>query len=58
MLYHNWESQTYDEKWSISYDERCISYAADRFVTIAGRAGWPYPYALELGCGTGFFLLN
>jgi SAM-dependent methyltransferase len=58
VLYHNWESQTYDEKWSISYDERCISYAADRFVTIAGRAGWPYPYALELGCGTGFFLLN
>jgi len=58
VLYHDWESQTYDEKWSISYDERCISYARDRFITIAGRAGWPYPHALELGCGTGFFLLN
>ncbi len=58
VLYHDWESQTYDEKWSISYDERCISYAADRFVTIAGRGGWPYQQALELGCGTGFFLLN
>lgn len=58
VLYHDWESQTYDEKWSISYDDRCISYAADRFVTIAGRDGWPYSYALELGCGTGFFLLN
>ncbi len=58
VLYHDWESATYDEKWSISYDERCISYAADRFVAIAGRQGWPYPHALELGCGTGFFLLN
>ena len=58
VLYHDWESRTYDEKWSISYDERCITYAADRFVTIAGRHGWPYPKALELGCGTGFFLLN
>ncbi|MBA3798011.1 MAG: class I SAM-dependent methyltransferase [Geodermatophilaceae bacterium] len=58
VLYHDWESGTYDEKWSISYDERCISYAADRFVAIAGRHGWPYPRALELGCGTGFFLLN
>jgi len=58
VLYHDWESQTYDEKWSISYDERCITYAAERFVTIAGRAGWPYAHALELGCGTGFFLLN
>lgn len=58
VLYHDWESETYDEKWSISYDERCISYAADRFTAIAGRTGWPYPNALELGCGTGFFLLN
>jgi ubiquinone/menaquinone biosynthesis C-methylase UbiE len=58
ILYHDWEAQTYDEKWSISYDERCISYARDRFETVAGRDGWPYPTALELGCGTGFFLLN
>jgi ubiquinone/menaquinone biosynthesis C-methylase UbiE len=58
VLYHDWESSTYDEKWSISYDERCISYARDRFVKIAGTAGWPYGAALEIGCGTGFFLLN
>ncbi|HSR24450.1 MAG TPA: class I SAM-dependent methyltransferase, partial [Candidatus Eisenbacteria bacterium] len=48
----------YDEKWSISYDERCISYARDRFAAVAGTEGWPYGKALELGCGTGFFLLN
>jgi ubiquinone/menaquinone biosynthesis C-methylase UbiE len=58
ILYHDWEAQSYDEKWSISYDERCIRYARERFETIAGRSGWPYQKALELGCGTGFFLLN
>jgi ubiquinone/menaquinone biosynthesis C-methylase UbiE len=58
ILYHDWEANTYDEKWSISYDERCISYARDRFAHIAGTDGWPYRNALELGCGTGFFLLN
>ena len=25
---------------------------------MAGSDGWPYPRALEVGCGTGFFLLN
>jgi ubiquinone/menaquinone biosynthesis C-methylase UbiE len=58
VLYHDWEAATYDEKWSISYDERCIDYARDRFEHVAGRDGWPYGSALELGCGTGFFLLN
>ncbi|MCA0332016.1 MAG: class I SAM-dependent methyltransferase [Actinobacteria bacterium] len=58
VLYHDWEAGTYDEKWSISYDERCIDYACDRFAHVAGRDGWPYGKALELGCGTGFFLLN
>ncbi len=58
VLYHDWEAGTYDDKWSISYDERCISYAQDRFVAVAGEAGWPYGHALEIGSGTGFFLLN
>lgn len=58
VLYHDWEADSYDEKWSISYDERCIDYAVGRFRHAAGGAGWPYGHALELGCGTGFFLLN
>ena len=58
VLYHDWEAGTYDAKWSISYDERCIAYAADRFRAVAGDKRWPYGRALELGCGTGFFLLN
>lgn len=58
ILYHDWEAGTYDEKWSISFDERCTDYARDRFAHVAGRAGWPYRTSLELGCGTGFFTLN
>jgi len=58
VLYHDWEAGTYDEKWSISFDQRCIDYARDRFANIAGCQDWPYGRALELGCGTGFFLLN
>lgn len=58
ILYHDWEAGSYDEKWSISFDQRCIDYARDRFEHVAGRAGWPYRRSLELGCGTGFFTLN
>ncbi|WP_040860099.1 class I SAM-dependent methyltransferase [Nocardia niigatensis] len=58
VLYHDWEAETYDDKWSISYDERCIEYARGRFDAVASSAELPYDRALELGCGTGFFLLN
>ncbi|WP_028850435.1 class I SAM-dependent methyltransferase [Thermocrispum municipale] len=58
VLYHDWEAGTYDEKWSISYDERCISYAVEVFRAVAGEEPEPYETAMELGSGTGFFLLN
>ena len=60
VLYHDWEAQTYDDKWSISFDERCVEYARDRFEAIVGAVPEPHPYAtaLELGAGTGFFSLN
>lgn len=64
VLYHDWESQTYDEKWSISFDQRCIDYAVERFEAVAGRAlpnsrnARPYGKSLEIGAGTGFFTLN
>jgi SAM-dependent methyltransferase len=58
VLYHDWEAGTYDEKWSISYDERCIDYAVGRFRLVAGEEPEPYGRAMELGSGTGFFLLN
>ncbi|MGZ4512807.1 MAG: class I SAM-dependent methyltransferase [Mycobacterium sp.] len=61
VLYHDWEAESYDEKWSISYDQRCVDYARDCFDAIVPdevRRELPYDRALELGCGTGFFLLN
>jgi SAM-dependent methyltransferase len=58
VLYHDWEAASYDEKWSISFDQRCIDYARGRFEHVAGRSGRPYGRSLELGCGTGFFTLN
>ena len=57
VLYHDWESVSYDEKWSISFDERCTTFAMDRFRAVSPGAE-TYDHALELGCGTGFFLLN
>ena len=58
VLYHDWEAESYDDKWSISYDERCIDYARGRFDAVVPDATLPYERAMELGCGTGFFLLN
>ena len=61
VLYHDWEAENYDDKWSISYDQRCIDYARDCFdgaVPDDEIYRLPYDRALELGCGTGFFLLN
>src|SRR5687767_10520620 len=59
VLYHDWEAQSYDEKWSISFDQRCTDYARDRFEAVTGLPEpLPYARALELGAGTGFFSLN
>ena len=58
VLYHDWEASTYDDKWSISYDQRCSDYARGRFDRVAGDAVPPHAHALEIGAGTGFFLLN
>lgn len=58
VVYHDYEAEQYDDKWSISYDERCVDYARGRFARMAGTDGWPYAKVLEVGCGTGFFTLN
>jgi ubiquinone/menaquinone biosynthesis C-methylase UbiE len=63
VLYHDWEAQTYDEKWSISFDERCTSIVRDRFLHVltsspAQGEAIPFGRTLELGAGTGFFSLN
>ncbi|MFA9444932.1 methyltransferase domain-containing protein [Egicoccus sp. AB-alg6-2] len=55
--YHDWEAGTYDEKFSISYDQRCIDYARDRFRKVVPE-GAVFHRVLEVGAGTGFFLIN
>jgi ubiquinone/menaquinone biosynthesis C-methylase UbiE len=56
-VYHDWESRTYEEKFSISYDQRCIDYARDRFRKVVPE-GAGFGHVLEVGAGTGFFLIN
>jgi len=56
-VYHDWESRTYEGEFSISYDERCIDYARDRFRKVVPE-GAGFGRVLEVGAGTGFFLIN
>jgi ubiquinone/menaquinone biosynthesis C-methylase UbiE len=55
--YHDWEARTYEDKFSISYDERCIVYARERFRKVVAP-GERFERVLELGAGTGFFCIN
>jgi ubiquinone/menaquinone biosynthesis C-methylase UbiE len=55
--YHDWEARTYEDKFNISYDERCIDYARDRFRRVIAP-GERFGRVLELGAGTGFFTIN
>lgn len=59
IVYHDWEAETYDQKWSISYDQRCVDYARncfDHVLPVIDQS--EYETVMELGSGTGFFLLN
>ena len=55
--YHDWEARTYEDKFNISYDERCIDYARDRFRRVV-EPGERFTRVLELGAGTGFLSIN
>lgn len=56
VLYHDAAARSYDAKWSISFDERCISYVRERAERMLPLRR--YGKVLEIGAGTGFFLLN
>jgi len=56
ILYHDAAAKAYDAKWAISFDERCIGYVRQRAERML--PGRRYDRVLEIGCGTGFFLLN
>lgn len=60
--YHDYEAATYEGKFGISYDQRCIDYAVERFRKVAEPELGPDPKVfgriLEVGAGTGFFSIN
>ncbi|MCA1727775.1 MAG: class I SAM-dependent methyltransferase, partial [Actinobacteria bacterium] len=56
VLYHDAAARSYDEKWGISFDERCIGYVRDRAARMLPLPS--YGRVLEAGAGTGFFILN
>ena len=59
VVYHDWEAESYDSKWSISFDERCVEYARHAFDAASdSQLNLPVDRAVEIGAGTGFFLLN
>jgi len=55
--YHDWEARTYEDKFNISYDDRCIDYARERFRRVV-EPGERFPRVLEIGAGTGFLSIN
>jgi ubiquinone/menaquinone biosynthesis C-methylase UbiE len=56
IIYHDWEARSYDQKWSISFDERITAYAREKFLKVMPEAR--YGKVLEIGAGTGFFIIN
>jgi ubiquinone/menaquinone biosynthesis C-methylase UbiE len=55
--FHDWEAAHYDAKWAISFDQRCMDYAVGRLIKAVPDAS-RFDRVLEVGCGTGFFVLN
>src|SRR5260221_2770933 len=56
VLYHDWEASSYDDKWGITFDDRVVAYAREKFLKVAPERR--YDKVLEIGCGTGFFIVN
>ena len=56
VLYHDAAARSYDAKWAISFDDRCVDYVRRRAERMLPRRR--YDRVLEIGSGTGFFLLN
>jgi len=56
ILYHDAAARSYDAKWAISFDERCIRYVRERAERMLPARR--YGRVLDVGSGTGFFIVN
>lgn len=56
VLYHDAAAAAYDEKWAISFEQPAVSYVRDRAARML--PGSRYGRVLEIGAGTGFFIIN
>ena len=56
ILYHDAAARSYDGKWAIGFDERCLAYVRRRAERMLPERR--YDRVLEIGVGTGFLILN
>jgi ubiquinone/menaquinone biosynthesis C-methylase UbiE len=56
--YHDAAAHDYDAKWGISFGEIGRRQVRGKLAKLLGARPGPYPRALEIGAGTGYFSLN
>ena len=56
--YHDVAAEDYDAKWGISFGEIGRTQVLGKVTKLLGERPGPFPRALEIGAGTGYFSLN
>jgi SAM-dependent methyltransferase len=56
--YHDVAAAEYDAKWGISFGATGQEQVTGKLAKLLGERPGPYPRALEIGAGTGYFSLN
>src|SRR5919106_6553916 len=56
--YHDVAARDYDAKWGISFGEIGRTQVLGKVRKLLGERPGPFPRALEIGAGTGYFSLN
>jgi ubiquinone/menaquinone biosynthesis C-methylase UbiE len=58
VRYHDVAAREYDSKWGVSFAEVGRGQVLGKLRKALGRRPGPFPRALEVGAGTGYFSLN